>query len=132
MMEFVLLFPCGTGANAPMRLIRDCRSFMVHHQSFTWRTPHGSLPSVRSATHSILMVLFHPSICRISGCASGAGAWMSALPDNICPRPSERGNLPTYNATKWKTGCTDCRPAVWLRPPATVFWRSSRQFALWP
>ena len=46
MMEFVLLFPCGTGANAPMRLIRDCRSFMVHRQSFTWRTPHGSLPSV--------------------------------------------------------------------------------------
>lgn len=44
----------------------------------------------------------------------------------------EHGNLPTYNATKWKTGCTDCRPAVWLRPPATAFWRSSRQFALWP
>ena len=46
MMEFVLLFPCGTGANAPFLRIRDCRSFMVHRQSFTWRTPQGSLPSV--------------------------------------------------------------------------------------
>ena len=46
MTQAILLFPCGTGANTPMRLIRDCRSFMVHRQSFIRRTPHGLPPSV--------------------------------------------------------------------------------------
>ena len=31
---------------------------------------------------------------------------------SICPRHSKRGNLPTYNATKLKTGCTGCRRKV--------------------
>ena len=77
------------------------------------------------------MPLSQTSTCRTFNFANGAGVWMSALRGNICPRRSERGNLPTYNATKSRIGCTDYRKKVWPRLPATAFWRCLRQSALW-
>ena len=38
------------------------------------------------------------------------------MPGSICPRHSERGNLSTYNATKWKTGCAGCLSSSGLAP----------------
>ncbi len=92
-------------------------------------TPGGAM--ARGPPYCGSMPLSPPSTCRMSGFASGAGGWTSALPGNAFPRPSAPGGWTASGAAKWKTGCAIWRRRGCARPPATVFWPSSRASALW-